>query len=61
MLKWTREELEWMDRKTRKLMTMYKTLHSKSDVARLYVPRRKGGKGLISCKWCIKGEKNSLG
>ena len=61
LLKWTREELEWMDRKTRKLMTMYKTLHPKSDVARLYVPRRKGGRGLISCEWCIKGEENSLG
>ena len=50
-----------MDRKTRKLMTMYKTLHPKSDVARLYVPRCKGGRGLISCEWCIKGEENSLG
>ena len=61
LLKWTREEFEWMDRKTRKLMTMYKTLHQKSDVARLYVPRRKGGRGLISCEGCIKGEENSLG
>ena len=56
LLKWTREELEWMDRKTRKLMTMYKKLHPKSDVARLYVPRRKGGRGLISCEGCIRAE-----
>ena len=61
LLRWAREELEWMDRKTRKLMTRYKTLHPKSDVARLYVPRRKGGRALISCDGCIKGEENSLG
>ena len=30
----TKEELEWMDRRTRKLLTMYKVLHPKSDVAR---------------------------
>ena len=28
--------------------------------ARLYVPRHKGGRGLISCEGCIKGEANSL-
>ena len=49
LLKWTREELEWMERKTRKLMLTYKTLHRKSDFGRLYVPRRKAGRGLISC------------
>ena len=42
-------------------MTMYKTLHPKSDVAWLYVPRRKGGRGLISCEGCIRAEENSLG
>ena len=61
MLQWTREELQWMDRKTRKLMTMYKTLYPKSDAARLYVPRCKGGRGLISCEGCIRGEENRLG
>ena len=33
LLKWTREELEWMDRRTRILMTIFKMLHPKSDVA----------------------------
>ena len=61
MLKWTREELEWMDRKTRKLMITYRTLHPQSDVARLYVPRSKRGRGLISCEGCIRAEENSLG
>ena len=47
-LKWTREELKQMDRSTRKLMTMYKALHPKDDVDRLYVSRRERGRGLAS-------------
>ena len=61
LLKWTKEELECLDRRTRKLLTMYKVLHPKSDVARLYVPRHKGGRELISCDTCIKSEENRLG
>ena len=29
-------------------MTMNKELHPRSDVDRIYVPRKKGGSGLIS-------------
>ena len=47
-LKWTREALKQMDRGTRKLMTMHKTLHPKDDVDRLYVPWKQGGRGLAS-------------
>ena len=50
-----------MDRKTRKLMTIHGALHPKSDVDRIYVPRGKGGRGLISCEGCIRSEENSLG
>ena len=42
-----KSELQTIDRKTRKLFTIYGALHPKSDVDRLYVPR-KGGRGLIS-------------
>ena len=42
-------------------MTMYGGLHSKSDVDRLYVKRKEGGKGLISVERCIRQEENSLG
>ena len=45
-LKWTRDELRQMDKRTRKLMTMQKALHSKDDVNRLYVTRKEGGRGL---------------
>ena len=37
-----------MDQRTRKLMTMYKALHPRDDVDRLYVSRKKGGRELDS-------------
>nr|XP_054752859.1 serine/threonine-protein phosphatase 6 regulatory ankyrin repeat subunit B-like [Lytechinus pictus] len=39
-------ELEHLDRKTKKLLTMHGMLHPKSDVDRLYLSREKGGRGL---------------
>ena len=44
----TREELERMDERTRKLMTMRKILHPKDDVNRLYLSRKEEGRGLAS-------------
>ena len=41
-------------------MTMNKELHPRSDVARIYVPRKKGGRGLISCESCVRREENNL-
>ena len=38
---WRKSELEAIDRKTRKLFTIYGALHPKSDVDRLYIPRRR--------------------
>ena len=45
---WRKSEVEAIDRKTRKLFTIYAALHPKSDVDRLYIPRKEGRKGLIS-------------
>ena len=47
-LKKMREELQQMDQRTRKLITMNKALHRKDDVDRLYVSRKGGGRGLTS-------------
>ena len=47
-LKWTRDELRQMDQRTRKLMTMYKALHPRNKVDRLYVQRKEGGGGFAS-------------
>ena len=47
-LKWTRDELNQMDQRTRKLMTMCKALQPRDDIDRLYVSRKEGGRGLAS-------------
>ena len=43
---WRKSELQAIDRKNRRLFTIYGTLHSKSDGDRLYIyiPRKEGGK-----------------
>ena len=51
---WKKSELQAIDRKTRRLFTIYGALHSKSDVDRLYIPRKEGGRGLISIEDCVK-------
>ena len=45
---------EAIDRKTRKLFTIYGALHPKSDVGRLYTPRKEGGRDLISIEDCVE-------
>ena len=45
-VKWNKEELQEIGRKSRKIMTMNKELHPRSDVARIYVPRKKGEREL---------------
>ena len=51
---WRKSELQATDRKTRKLFTIYRALHPKSDVHRLYIPRKQGGRGLISIEDCVE-------
>ena len=45
---WRKSELQAIDRKARKLFNIYGALHPKSEVDRLYIPRKEGGRGLIS-------------
>ena len=59
-IKWNKEELQEIDRKPRKIVTMNKELHPRSDVARIYVPREKGGRGLISFESCVGREEINL-
>ena len=52
---WNCTELTQLDRRTRKLMTMHNALHPKSNVDRLYIPRRKeGGRGLQGVEETVK-------
>ena len=50
IVEWTKEELQIMDRKTRKLMTLHHALHPQADVDRLYFKRAEGGRGLMSVR-----------
>ena len=61
ILNWNKNELHEMDRKTRKCVTMNKELHPRSEVARLHVSRKNGGRGLIGCKNSVKSEENGPG
>ena len=61
IVKWTKNELDEIDRKTRKVLTLNKEFYPRSDIDSLYVSRMEGGRGLIGCKMCVKAEENSLG
>ena len=60
IVKWTVDELAAADRKTRKLFTIYKGLHPRADVDRLYLPRNCGGRNLRNVKESILIEEHSL-
>ena len=57
---WTVEELVSIDRRTRKILAMNGCMHTRSNVARLYLPRKEGGRGLISIEECVVKESKSL-
>jgi len=48
IIHWTINDCFDLDRMTRKQMTLCNALHPRADVDRLYVPRKKGGSGLLS-------------
>ena len=53
---WTKADLQALDRKTRKMLTMYGAHHPKADVDRLYLKRGEGGRGLLGVKDCVRIE-----
>ena len=60
VLEWTQKELEEMDTKTRRILTMNSVFHKDSDVDRLYMRREVGGRGLISVEECVRAEELGL-
>ena len=48
VLDWTITELIKIDREIRKMLQQYHAMHSQSDVTRLYLPRKNGGRRLIN-------------
>ena len=53
-------ELEELDRKAKKLMTMYGAHHPKADVDRLYLQRCEEGRGLLGLEDCVQVEVHSF-
>ena len=53
-LEWRRDEIKEMDRTTRKIMNMYNALHPRDSVARPHLPRKEGGRGLMSVEDCVE-------
>ena len=61
IIRWNKDDVLEMNRRTRRLMTINGALHQKSDINRIYIPRRRGGRRLISAESCIRRKKNSMG
>ena len=60
IIEWTKEEVKEMDRKARKIITMYGGLHQRSNVEWLHLPTSEGGRGLVSIEDCVNGERENL-
>ena len=60
IIQWTKEELQQMDRNTRKPITIHGGLQPRLCVDRLYIPRSDGGRGLVSTEDCVEEEKCNL-
>jgi hypothetical protein len=56
IINWRLEEIKQIDRKTKKMLTMYKMHHPKADIDRLYVKRKEGGRGLVQLEAAYKTE-----
>ena len=60
IIKWSQKALNKLDARTRKLMGMHGSFSVNSDVDRLYVPRKFGGRGLVSVSFAIQHERRNL-
>ena len=60
VIKWTQNELRAIDCKTRKILYKYKFHHPKSDIHRLYLTRKLGGRGLIGAMDCYRQEHTKM-
>ena len=60
VVNWNLKELKKLDTKTRKQLTCNRMHHSKSDIDRLYIPRRRGGRGMIQLELCYKASRSPI-
>ena len=60
IVNWTKKELAELDRKTRKILTIHGVLYPRSNISRLYLTRREGGRGIISVEDAINTEERNI-
>jgi hypothetical protein len=60
IIDWTATELRAIDSKTRRTLKTHGAHHPQGDVDRLYVNRKRGGRGLQSVEEVVRREENSL-
>ena len=60
IISWTKDDLKGIDRKTRKILSLNRGLHVRSNIARLYLPRKEGGRGLQGVEVSVNEENAAL-
>ena len=60
-LDWMKEETKELEHWTRKQLIAGRALHPKSNVMRIYIKHRYGGRGLISVEECCAVELRNIG
>jgi len=60
IINYTKEDINMLDTKTRKILTINHAFHPKSDVDRLYIQRSKGGRGLKAVNDVIDNEISNM-
>ena len=48
IVNWNLEEIKRIDRNIRKLMTLNRMHHTKTDVSSMFIPRKEGGRGMTN-------------
>jgi hypothetical protein len=56
IINWRMEEMKQIDRKTKKMLTMYQIHHPKADIDRLYLKSKEGGRGVVQVEAEHKAE-----
>jgi hypothetical protein len=60
IINWHQEEIQKLDRKTRKMLTIHGQHHPRADIDCLYVPRKEGGRGLMQVEGAYIAETLNL-
>jgi hypothetical protein len=60
IIDWRIEEIKQIDRKTRKMLTMYKMHQPKADIDRLYIKRKKEERVQVQIEAALKAEINFI-